>query len=557
MLLFLGNHINAFDGPIKIRRACLNPGDSVITLYFNKLSDPCATFSKLDVYGRLVKPMPDNFSIVYTAGSLPTGETISYKQPNLNQWEYYITYHTKCDGITVLHSDTVQIDVNPPDFIEMDSVSVDFASQKIKVGWPANTSIDHKGYLVFEEVNTSNIQVSDQISTGFTHLSSKPEIGPRTYTYNSYDSCNNFNILAQPHTSIFLRQTYSFCDLSITLNWSPYGGWNTDKYYIYQSINGGSTTLIDSTNALNYVIQNALKGVDYCLFVRSKKVGSHFTSSSNRVCFTFPDIPVVQNTHIKSISVRSQTSMEIKWYTEQSDVSVNAELYRGTDSQNLQFIRNISFSNGDNFTIDNINTDLNSYFYSIVVKDSCLKNHDTSQISQSVFLLKNDNTTSIEWESYIFDQSVNTGDLVYSQGSTWNLKSTLAPSANSSFIISLDTATCYRVISVSSRGDSSISNIVCVEDELRVYIPNALKFTGNGNNSVFGLYGTGIDWNETTVGVFTRWGEKIYELNENQKTWDGTYKQKKVQSGIYMYAGMVVGLKNEKQFVKGTVLILD
>ncbi len=557
LAILVGNNLAAYDGPIKIRRACLDPNDSTITLYFNQLNNNCGTFNQLEVMGRLVKTMPDNYVPVDTIQILPSGETLSFKQPDLKQWEYFIKYYFMCDGVTVLYSDTVRIDVNPPDFIELDSVSVDGLSQKIQIGWPANTSIDHKGYLIFENVSSNNVQVADQNTNGYVHLGSKPGLGPATYTYNSYDSCNNFNILAKPHTSIYLKQNYSFCDLSITLTWTPYVGWNTDKYYIYAAINGGSFILIDSTSTLTYVLQNAQKGADYCLFVRSKKVGSSYTSSSNRVCFTFPNYPVVQNTHIKSISVRNTTTIEIKWYTEQSDVSVDASLYRGESPQNMQFIKSINYSNGDNYVTDLVDTDKSSYFYQIIVEDSCIKNHDTSLLTQSVFLSKNDNTSTIDWTSFIFDQSINTGDLVYFNGSTWNLQSTIVPGLNNSFAISLDSAQCFRIISVSARGDSSISNIVCVEDELRVFIPTAIKFNGNGANAVFGIYGTGIDWENTTVGIFTRWGEKIFEIGENQKTWDGTYKQKRVQSGIYLYTGLVIGLKNEKKLVKGTVLILD
>jgi gliding motility-associated-like protein len=35
--------------------------------------------------------------------------------------------------------------------------------------------------------------------------------------------------------------------------------------------------------------------------------------------------------------------------------------------------------------------------------------------------------------------------------------------------------------------------------------------------------------------VFNRWGEKIFESTDQLKGWDGTYKEKAVESGVYVY----------------------
>jgi gliding motility-associated-like protein len=35
--------------------------------------------------------------------------------------------------------------------------------------------------------------------------------------------------------------------------------------------------------------------------------------------------------------------------------------------------------------------------------------------------------------------------------------------------------------------------------------------------------------------IFNRWGQLIYESNEVTKSWDGKYKGKQVESGVYTY----------------------
>ncbi len=78
-------------------------------------------------------------------------------------------------------------------------------------------------------------------------------------------------------------------------------------------------------------------------------------------------------------------------------------------------------------------------------------------------------------------------------------------------------------------------------------IPNAFTPNGDGKNDVF-LKGV------SELTIFTRWGEEIYHTTQGEG-WDGTYKNKKVRPGEYLYVAVV--RENGKDLVfKGVVTVL-
>ncbi len=70
----------------------------------------------------------------------------------------------------------------------------------------------------------------------------------------------------------------------------------------------------------------------------------------------------------------------------------------------------------------------------------------------------------------------------------------------------------------------------CYED---VYVPSAFSPNDDGINDVFKPYGKGIAHMELTV--YDRWGERIFESNQPGAGWDGRFKGKKMNGGVYVY----------------------
>ncbi|MGI8892113.1 MAG: gliding motility-associated C-terminal domain-containing protein, partial [Bacteroidia bacterium] len=112
---------------------------------------------------------------------------------------------------------------------------------------------------------------------------------------------------------------------------------------------------------------------------------------------------------------------------------------------------------------------------------------------------------------------------------------------------------CYRVTAIENTGnlfnfkDHSNSNIVCVEIEGNIFIPNA--FTPSGLNPVFKPVSSFLSHDSYSFAIYNRWGEKVFFTTDPQSGWDGTYKGVKSPAGIYIYQINTEKIKNKKGVV--------
>ena len=94
-----------------------------------------------------------------------------------------------------------------------------------------------------------------------------------------------------------------------------------------------------------------------------------------------------------------------------------------------------------------------------------------------------------------------------------------------------------------------------------VQIPSAFTPNGDGKNERFTVKGSGIK-EVRHFAVFDRLGEKLFEtsnlvLGETSYTgWDGTYKNRPMQPGTYVYIADLVCDTGELFRYKGTVVLI-
>ncbi len=67
-----------------------------------------------------------------------------------------------------------------------------------------------------------------------------------------------------------------------------------------------------------------------------------------------------------------------------------------------------------------------------------------------------------------------------------------------------------------------------------IYIPNSFTPNGDGKNDVFNIK-TVYEFSEFKLVIYNRWGDMIFESEDINKGWDGTYKVKPVPLGVYVY----------------------
>lgn len=101
----------------------------------------------------------------------------------------------------------------------------------------------------------------------------------------------------------------------------------------------------------------------------------------------------------------------------------------------------------------------------------------------------------------------------------------------------------------------TIYKIVSVIPQTTVFIPNTFTPDGNNFNNVFipVIY----DVQNYEFWIYDRWGEQIFYSNILREGWDGTYKGRNCQDGIYTYKVKFSDIKsNEIEILTGHISLL-
>jgi gliding motility-associated-like protein len=109
-----------------------------------------------------------------------------------------------------------------------------------------------------------------------------------------------------------------------------------------------------------------------------------------------------------------------------------------------------------------------------------------------------------------------------------NAASTMAsPSKSTVYFLKVGDGLCSYVDSVSL----TVYEIKCMDPY--VFLPNAFTPNGDGNNDVLRVRGLFID--EIKLMVFNRWGEKVFETDDQRIGWDGTFRGMEADPGVFVY----------------------
>ena len=91
-------------------------------------------------------------------------------------------------------------------------------------------------------------------------------------------------------------------------------------------------------------------------------------------------------------------------------------------------------------------------------------------------------------------------------------------------------------------------------DEPLVFVPNTFTPNDDGKNDI--LYVRSSILTEFTLRIYDRWGELIFESSSLDKGWDGSYKGKMCEQGVYDYYLQGVCINGEKIIKKGNITLL-
>jgi len=122
-----------------------------------------------------------------------------------------------------------------------------------------------------------------------------------------------------------------------------------------------------------------------------------------------------------------------------------------------------------------------------------------------------------------------------------------------------ETTTTFTLTATDANGCAVIKTITIVVlnpqcEPPYIFVPRAFSPNGDGTNDILYVRGESID--EVQFIVYDRWGEKMFETNNLDRGWDGTFQGKQLPPDVYGYYLSVICIGGDTYTEKGNVTII-
>ena len=496
-----------------------------------------------------------------------------------------------CTSVSSVVGDFFQ-DVTSPEIPIMEYVTVDTATGMVVVHWQQNPSDDTQGYIIMHFVS-GNWLPYDTVwgigNTVFTDTFANSGTGSIDYGVVAFDSCwtgtppgPNTSALGNTHYTVFLETALDICEREVTLTWNNYPNvnGNVDYYEIY-AIQGATTMFLGTTSNgdTTFVHSDALANEVYCYVIKTIFSGASYTSLSNKACRLIyqPASPTVN--YLQSASVLTDTEIQVRVHTDLAAAVTEYVLLRADDAmgpfepvaQEAPVVANPLV-----FYDPEVETTLQSYHYQIGVIDSC---GDTSAMWSNVaktILLQayadNDALKNvIYWSAYEgWAGSVIEYRLYRAIDGVLNPVpiAILPPNLRAfeddveSYLTESSGNFCYYVEAVESNNsfglsETAFSNTGCAFQEPKFWIPSAFMVNSDiPENQIFRPIAGYVDVNNYKFYVYNRWGQVIFETDQIEDGWDGTFKGQLSPEGVYVYHFVFENSEGSEVDRRGSITLL-
>ncbi len=516
---------------------------------------------------------------------------------------YYVTINDLTKGCTSVSSIDAgyYYDDVPPVTQLVDSVSVIEDSVAI-IGWSPNTSIDVGGYYVLRQLPQGLFQILDTITTLVPPLTYEDRDnildGVSCYTVSAFDNCGNNVLLDQDfdyHCNIEPETKLNECDGLINVTWNAYSDFtsgNNVVYQVYLSVNSGKYELLATTTASNYVYSNPVNGNNYRFYIRAVENGGAgpYASTSLKSDQEVDIPPRPEYAYLRNVTVSDSNSIRVELWIDLNGSIGEYWVGRSIngDSSTYQIVSTIELPDpvtpADSmfrFEDTKVEANVHSYYYKIDVMDKCKDPAIISNVARSMKLSvsadRGKNENELKWNRY---EGYNGGVREYrvyrgTDNTQPILVRTLPEESLASFgeiITFRDDVSdvtdgnkgqfCYYVEAVEGfpffgnlDEAFSRSNEVCAIQYPLFYVPTAFTPNGDGINDTFKPDGVFFDFDQYKMSVYNRWGEEIFTSEDVNIGWDGTYEDREMTTGGYVYLIFFKSADGEEFEQKGTITL--
>jgi len=538
-----------------------NSGAGTAILTWNPLHEPDLTTS--DGWYHIYKGYPPGtWTLIDSTQSLTYIDSIRLCNAFVS---YYVSIddNLPCTSLSSVDGRQFQ-DIIAPATPVIDSVSVDLLTGKSVIGWMASSSSDTHGYIIYEDKSGIWVPIDTVYGKENTYyvnnssIWSNPDSSSLSYCIAAFDSCRNTSPISINQNTIFLTSSLDICTNEITLNWTPYVNMlsGLNGYNIYMRENNGPVTLLGTNTSANltYTYSSITPNALYVFSVQAINSAGVITSTSNSDTILAHVSPKPQFVYLRYATVRSNDHVEIKAIIDTSGYISKCRIMRsdylaGPYNQ-VGTSTPLPLSNIITYKDFSANVNSKSYYYKIIIVDSCGYDVDTSNVGRTIYLVvepTSNMTNNLSWNDYedwlgsvqsynVFrgiDDVLDPNPLVTLPAGSTSYTDDVSSYTSSNGKFS------YIIYAYEGPGnpylcaDTSISNEAVAIQLPRFYVPNA--FVPSGVNNIFIPVNVFVNTGNYVFTIYDRWGSVVFQTNDTKEGWNGKYQNSPAPSGVYVY----------------------
>jgi len=115
----------------------------------------------------------------------------------------------------------------------------------------------------------------------------------------------------------------------------------------------------------------------------------------------------------------------------------------------------------------------------------------------------------------------------------------------------------YRLMETDINGcDTSGYVTVTVEPCSQIYVPNVFSPNGDGENDSFHVCGSTECVTNYLLEIYNRWGDRVFHSTDAAEGWNGEYKGKKMDDGVFVYSLIYGDYNSVEHKLKGNITLL-
>ena len=117
---------------------------------------------------------------------------------------------------------------------------------------------------------------------------------------------------------------------------------------------------------------------------------------------------------------------------------------------------------------------------------------------------------------------------------TWSPSTGLSCSNCANPSVTITGETTFYLTVTDANGCSSTDQVtIFMDDTFVFFVPNIFSPNGDNENDVFYVRGQGFK--SISINIFNRWGQKVFESDDVNNGWDGTFNGQEMNTGVFVY----------------------